>query len=109
MPHSRFIFLVVVGVVLLTGCGSPEPEGKLETGAASPGTTGTTTAPASGGSEGVGITSPAAGGMSPVTGSDSVAGAGGGGVQQAAKDKAKDVAGSAGAGSASQLGDSGGE
>lgn len=44
-----------------------------------------------------------------MTGSDSVAGAGGGGVQQAAKDKAKDVAGSAGAGSASQLGDSGGE
>lgn len=43
------------------------------------------------------MASPSAGGMTPVAGSDSVTGASGGGVQQAAKDQAKRV----GAGSSS--------
>jgi hypothetical protein len=44
---------------------------------------------------GVGISTAGAGGAAPVTGSESLGGAGGGGVQQAAKDRARQAAGQA--------------
>jgi hypothetical protein len=52
-----------------------------------------TTEQAMGSGDGIGVISPATGGMSPVTGSDSVAGSGGGGVGIAAKEQAKRKAG----------------
>ena len=52
-----------------------------------------------GGGGSVGIVSPAAGPSSPVTGSESVTGSGGGGVGQAAKSQAKKAAAKAGGGS----------
>lgn len=53
---------------------------------------------------GVQVISPAAGGASPVVGAENVGGSGGGsGVGQAAKDKARDVAGGSGS-SLDQLG-----
>ena len=60
-----------------------------------------------GGNESVNVISPAAGAISPVTGSDSVAGgsSGGSGVGQAAKNQAKNAAAKAGGSSLDQLGD----
>ena len=52
-----------------------------------------TTEQAQGSGEGIGIVSPASGGMSPVTGSDTVTGSGGGSVGGAAKDQAKRIGG----------------
>lgn len=52
-----------------------------------------TTEQAKGSGDGIGIVSPASGGMSPVTGSDSVVGSGGGSVGSAAKDQAKRIGG----------------
>jgi hypothetical protein len=77
----------VLALVALLGCGTkPTTEAKE-----SPSTEPTAQ---TGGSEGSGVapTNPAVGGISPVTGSDGVAG-GGSGVGQAAKDKAKQVGG----------------
>ncbi|MBX3095814.1 MAG: hypothetical protein KF812_03040 [Fimbriimonadaceae bacterium] len=60
-----------------------------------------------GSSGGVGITTAGAGGLAPVTGSDSVGGAGGGGVQQAAKDSARRAADRAGSMTGGSMGSTG--
>lgn len=96
---------------LLSACAPPEPEGRVgeektpataepatSSGGSGKGSGQTNATPSGGSGEGVGIISPAAGGMAPVTGSDSVTGAGGG-VQSAAKDAAKNAASQVGAGS----------
>ena len=59
------------------------------------------------GDSGVNVISPGSGAISPVTGSDSVAGgsSGGSGVGQAAKNQAKNAAAKAGGSSLDQLGD----
>ncbi len=57
-----------------------------------------------GGDSGIGIISPAVGGMSPVVGSDSVAGSGAGGVGNAAKDQAKRIGGQQSNGSLGNVG-----
>ncbi len=95
----RKIVLAAFAVVLV-GCPEPfeplaEPPGEEESSVQA--------APKSGG-DGIGIVSPAAGGVSPVTGSDSVAGGGGGGVRQAAKQQAKDAASKVGGGNLDQVG-----
>jgi hypothetical protein len=97
----------------LVGCGNPEPEGKLP-GDATPDNTSSpeqvesASAPAPSGSGSVGIQGGAsgAGGMAPVTGTENLQG-GGSGVGAAAKDQARDVAGSMGTGSAGQMGTEG--
>ncbi len=82
--------LFVLAVAALTGCAEkPEPMADPPAGeqqqaqAPAPG----------GGSDGIGIVSPAVGGISPVVGSDSVAGSGAGGVGNAAKDQARRIGG----------------
>lgn len=97
---------ILVAVFFLGGCSTPPAEPsetekeKVEN-----------SAPAEGGSGsgGVNIVSPAAGGISPVTNTESVGGAGMGGVGQAAKDQAKRKAGGSSAGSLGQLDQSGDE
>lgn len=117
--RNLLIATIVLASVALIGCGAAEPEGKVDTPE-----TGTTNDPATnqapptgtestsnsgGGDSGIQIHGAGAGGVAPVTGTESMGG-GGGGVQQAAKKKALETAGSAGAGSAGQLGnDEGGE
>lgn len=81
--------LAAVACIAVIGCArEPEPVAEPPEGEQ------TATTTQGGGSDGIGISSPAAGGMSPVTGAESVGGAGGGSVGSAAKDKAKDVAAS---------------
>lgn len=87
---SKRILLFSLGISLLAGCSKPEdatvaPEPK-------PAAQTQQQQDQSGGS--VAPISPSVGGISPVAGSDSVTGAGGGGVSQAAKERAKAVAGS---------------
>lgn len=84
-------WLILIGLGLACGaCQKP-----VESDAAvTPPTT--TTAPA-GGSGGIAPMGPNIGGMTPVAGSDSVAGSGGGSVGSAAKDMAKRTAAGAGA------------
>lgn len=77
------VAIIAVGVIL-AGCQAPPDTSKTEE-------PGQSTQEESG----VGVMSPAAGGASPVTGSESVGGAGMGGVGRAAKDKAREVAGQA--------------
>ncbi len=82
--------LFALAVAALTGCAEkPEPMADPPAGdqqqAQAP--------PAGGGTSEIGIISPAAGGVSPVVGSDSVAGSGAGGVGNAAKDQAKRIGG----------------
>lgn len=88
---KKAFFSIIGAALLLTACQKPAEE---PAAAASP-ETAAQPAPEAGG--GTGPISPAAGGVSPVTNPQSVEGAGMGGVGQAAKDRARDVAGSASA------------
>lgn len=109
MRHKLFVLIFAVSLVLsgiaLTGCGSKEPEGRLPEDAPAQSQDQQS---ASGG--GVEIHGAETGGIAPVTGTESL-GQGGGGVQQAAKDKAKEAAGQASSGSLGQgnTGDESGE
>jgi len=116
--RNLLIATIVLASVALIGCGAAEPEGTIDPPATGAGTdpatnnapTGTeSTSNSGGGDSGIQIHGAGAGGVAPVTGTESMGGGGGGG-QQAAKKKALETAGSAGAGSAGQLGnDEGGE
>jgi uncharacterized protein GlcG (DUF336 family) len=88
---KKAIYLILGVALSLAACQKPAEE---PAAAANPEPT-VQTNPQSGG--GTGPISPAAGGVSPVTNPQSVEGAGMGGVGQAAKDRARDVAGSASA------------
>ena len=96
--------LALLALVFVTlGCAErPEPLAEPPSGEqpSSPGEP-----PQGGGTAGIGIVSPAAGTSSPVTNSDSVAGAGGGGVNAAAKGQAHKAAENMGGGSLNQLDD----
>lgn len=84
--------LAAVACIAVIGCArEPEPLAEPPEGEQRAATQDATS---QGGSDGIGITSPAAGGVSPVTGSESVGGAGGGSVGSVAKERAKDVAAS---------------
>lgn len=93
MKRTTLLALSAAFAVAWVGCArEPEPlaeppEG--EQGAASQGAT------SQGGSDGIGITSPAAGGVSPVTGAESVGGAGGGSVGSVATERARGIGGTA--------------
>lgn len=102
MRPLHYLAVIVLGLIAF-GCKSgdtnPEKASNEQPG-------GTAKAPNKGGpvdSEPY-IVSPAAGGSSPVIGADSVGG-GGSGVGDAAKGKAREVAGKAGGSSLDQLGD----
>jgi hypothetical protein len=113
MSRLTSLITTLIAALLLTGCGAPEPEGKLPedqtpTDGAPPRTgdgtstdpnATTSTTPESGG--GIQIHGGGAGGIAPVTGTESLQG-GGSGVGQAAKEKAKEVAGGSGS-SAAQM------
>lgn len=84
--NSR-VLAIVLTALLLGGCAKQEePAATTSVDATNP--------TQQAGGETVAPISPSVGGVSPVTGSDSVTGAGGGGVMQSAKEKAKGVAGS---------------
>ncbi len=86
---KRLIALLLVASLALVACQKPAEEPAAATPEpAAP----TATEPG-----GTGPISPAAGGVSPVTNPQAVEGSGMGGVGQAAKDRARSVAGSAGA------------
>ncbi len=99
--------VIFASSLLLGGCvkNAPAPEAPPSEPAAQ-----NTPTPSGGGGGGITPMSPGVGGISPVAGTESVQGAGGGGVGIAAKDAAKRAA--AGAGSPagmSQMGAEGGE
>ena len=100
---SRWI-LAVFCLVIVAGCAEkPEPLAEPPAGKQDEAVT---QVPGGQGQESVGVVSPAAGLSSPVTGSDSVTGAGGGGsVGQAAKDQARSAASKAGGSSLDQYSD----
>lgn len=101
MYHSgmRHGFLFLALSLLLVGCNPPAAEdaGATPDAGSTPAVEGGT-APAAGGSGdssqgNVGVMPSAAGGMAPVQNPEALQGAGGGGVQQAAKDRARNVGG----------------
>lgn len=101
MRRFWLVAFAVLALGLVSGCGPAEPEGRMEERPVA-GEEQAGAAAATGGGGGVQVTPSAAGGLAPVTGTESLQG-GGSGVGQAAKDMARDVAGSAGSGSAGAL------
>ncbi len=98
--------LLAIAATALVGCAEkPEPMADPPAGEQTQSKE-TAQSPGTGGNESVNVISPAAGGISPVTGSDSVAGgsSGGSGVGQAAKDQAKRAAAKASGSSLNQEG-----
>jgi hypothetical protein len=86
------IWIAAFGLALLVGCQPVEPT-KSGTATNEPAQSTPVTAPSGGGGTSVApITSGAAGGLTPVTGAESVDGAGGGGMGQVAKDRARTAA-----------------
>jgi hypothetical protein len=90
--------LVVTAVVCLVGCQPSVDANNVK----SEGPTPSSTPPPTAKSGGVAPMAAGAGGMTPMSGTDSVGGEGGGGVGQSAKQMAKDKAGNMGSGSLGQ-------
>ena len=92
---NRRLWIAACGLAVLLGCQPAEPT-KSGTATNEPAQSTPVTTPSGGGGTSVApITSGAAGGLTPVTGAESVDGAGGGGIGQVAKDRARSAASSA--------------
>ncbi|MBN9502047.1 MAG: hypothetical protein J0H02_09765 [Armatimonadetes bacterium] len=94
MKIARMLILMSLGVTVWA-CNKPA-EPATPDGQTPPATT-SAQAPVGGNGGGIAPMGPNVGGMTPVTGSDSVQGAGGGGVGSAAKDMARRAAANGGA------------
>lgn len=96
----KSVFACLIAGLLLAGC---EPTTGQEAAVPAEGATANQPVPETGGSSSVQIHTGGAGGIAPVTGTENLGG-GGGGVNQAAKNSARNAADRAGGSSLDQLG-----
>jgi len=101
MKRLLFLALVVVG---FCGC-KPATTGDAATATTQTAVKPQSTSGGGGSGDGLAPLGPNVGGITPVSSTGSIDGAGGGGVDQAAKSAAKKAAGKAGGSSLSQMGD----